>query len=609
MKSLLLTLGHNASAIYIDDNTNTVIGYEQERFDKKKASSSFPKDAIEEIRKQREHNTSEYDNLIMTHWFDKYDFYQYNDLKYPKLSKYYDANYVKNNISYSNIITLNSNCTHHDAHFYSAKAFFRENVDKKLLSGDKILHFLVVDGFGTKQEVLTLYKLKASELLLKTIEPKVVLKVYGYSNSLGLMYQYATGFVGMKENEDEYKFLGYESHIQEVLDNFTHINSYIQTYSSRIISEMINGDTFYPITNESDDLLSYKDLNFARQEWYDVFGKVVDLLGESSYGTSADEMFKKRTIIGYFIQSVLENVLSGIVKIYDIQNLIVTGGVFYNVKLNNRLLNETTGLFCACPIAGDQGLGIGLYEKYIGDFPFSGLKWGDRDIYSTFMSKNDYNNVEGKPYYTLNNDENVILVDNVSDYIHVVSELLAEDCIVNVVKGGMEFGPRALCNTTTYALPTEENVQLINTLNKRNTVMPMAPVMTKGTGERIFRTDINRVVGSDKYMIITYDYTDDFVKNNPECAGVMHKYPLEYKFSGRPQFVEPLSTEAGILNSLEIKTSKNILINTSFNVHGNPIVLSVEDALYNYNEQKKQAKTINAEHRVYLVFYQGLSGE
>ena len=67
------------------------------------------------------------------------------------------------------------------------------------------------DGFGNKEEVLSLYEMNGSKL-------EKILRIYGYEHSMGLMYQYATSFCGMKENEDEYKFLGYESHVGEVLD-------------------------------------------------------------------------------------------------------------------------------------------------------------------------------------------------------------------------------------------------------------------------------------------------------------------------------------------------------------------------------------------------------
>ena len=91
----------------------------------------------------------------------------------------------------------------------------------------------------------------------------------------------------------------------------------------------------------------------------------------------------------------------------------------------------------------------------------------------------------------------------------------------------------------------------------------------------------NKVIKSDSFMILTYDYLPNIDLN--QYAGVMHKYPLSDKYSGRPQVVEDSSVIGKIISNLNVKC----LINTSFNVHGNPIVYDLDDAINNFLFQQK----------------------
>jgi len=167
--------------------------------------------------------------------------------------------------------------------------------------------------------------------------------------------------------------------------------------------------------------------------------------------------------------------------------------------------------------------------------------------------------------------------------------------IVDVVSGNMEFGPRALCHTTTFAVPYKDNVDKINMMNNRNTVMPMAPAILRDNMENFFDKN-DRIIGSDNYMIVTYDYINE---DKHSYGGVMHKYPTSEIYSARPQVFENDSDEfaADILREVKSK----MLINTSYNVHGNPIVFSVKDAVDDFNYQVNSANDKNIDPP-YLVF-------
>jgi len=99
------------------------------------------------------------------------------------------------------VYTLNDKFTHHDAHAYSAYSFYKNHAEFN--DSDSKINILIADGFGNREEVISIYEVNEGKIT-KTK------KIRDYHNSLGLMYQYATDFIGFKMNQDEYKLLGYE---------------------------------------------------------------------------------------------------------------------------------------------------------------------------------------------------------------------------------------------------------------------------------------------------------------------------------------------------------------------------------------------------------------
>ena len=551
----MITLGHNSSAIFYD-GVNKPIGYEQERLDEKKGSSSFPKDAIEEILKNVDDDTAfagAY--LLISHWFDDFD------LTNESNRKYYDKAYIETLVAdYGmKLITLSKDFTHHDAHAYSASGFFEHHVSEQQISNyvtDNRVDVLVVDGFGNNQEVLSLYSLQKSSDPLKSHD-----RVFGYNNSLGLMYQFATEYCGMKPNQDEYKFLGYESHISEIVGqkNIESLKKIAVTATNNYVARVPIFREFEQI--KSDDTIDLKDLASAKTHWFSIFDEFMGFLEIDDI-----TVFEKRVVIGFVLQTMLEEIVVGFLKNTKSTNICLAGGTFYNVKLNNRILNQVSGLVSVMPLAGDQGAAIGMYEKYVGYFNYSDLTFGVRKLEKRQTSV-----------------ENVHFVESESEMVDLISELLEKDQIVNVLNGDMEFGPRALCNTSTLAKPTTKNVDYINRLNMRNTVMPMAPVVLDTNVEKLFgkRSGYDRIVGSYKYMIITLDYDTENLGYYEDIRGVMHKYPNENRYSGRPQVVSD-----GYMKEVLSRSKERCLINTSFNTHGHPILFSTEQAIRDFWQQK-----------------------
>ena len=579
---LLITLGHNSSAMFIDntnENKQEIIGYEQERLSRIKSDSQFPFDAINEIKKHVPLSKLEGCQIRISHWFDEF---------HPSSNKYIGENGFRmlKEIS-TKIIDTNSNgFTHHDAHAYSAYNFMLEsNTDLKYFN--KPIYCIVADGFGNQQEVFSIYAFTPN---IDT-KPKCIFKSYGYYQSLGLMYQFATSFVGMKENQDEYKFLGYESHIAEVLSEqqIAMLTSVAEFDSDKMIKRIKECTEKIQISDIDKNIgISISDLDKARDLFNYLFSRVFKHLGIDK----DNNVHVSRVIMGYYVQHIIESVITRFVDEYEMNNICVAGGCFYNVKLNNTILEAIDGYFSAMPLAGDQGAAIGMYAKEVGfnsniSIKFNTLNFGKRNFYNAdkLVSKID------NAYYFTN-----------SKYAAMaISDFISNDCIVNIIYNDMEFGPRALGHTSTLFLPTEENVAFVNYINNRNDVMPCAPICTiESAHNDLFDSyELSRTVGSDRFMICTHKYMR---KYNKLYGGVMHKKPLIKDYTGRPQIVTKNENFLyTILKSIKKDTGYTCLVNTSFNVHGQPIVFDIHSIIQNFMYQQAQTYTHKFNKKVVLV--------
>lgn len=578
---LLITLGHNSSAIFVDNSSEEqkIIGYEQERLSRLKADSQFPIDAINEIEYNVGYEKMKGCTVLISHWFST-KWINNPHIDVSGNCKYMDENACQKIYSYKpeRVKFVDSKFTHHDAHAYSALAFYKYhngNEQIRVVNGPR--YILVADGFGSDEEVLSLYVAHK-----KDEKPHLLHRVYGYQYSLGLFYQYATAFVGMKENQDEYKFLGYEAHIGDIL-NVEQLSTIDHHINKTVDYFMCNWAKTTEPNVQNEEMIDTSKLREARKYWYSQFTNVCDAIHIDDYHS-----FNARCAIAYFIQQTCEWALTQFVEGYGISNLVVSGGTFYNVKLNNKLLETISGIFCAMPLAGDQGAAIGMYEaenkEFAPQFKFDTLAWGKRRLYNF----EKYSNGSDIHYYKIDNSDRAsfkILAD-------CIAARVSDGALVNVVFGNMEFGPRALGNTSTIFLPTVDNVANNNSMNRRNEVMPCAPICTEDNAHILFdREELYRVIGSDMFMICTHNYHKPYSK---QYGGVMHSKTLDTEFTGRPQIVRNGSFMYNILEQVEMMTDAVCLVNTSFNVHGNPIVFDTKDIIDNFNFQKEHA---NDEHK------------
>jgi len=535
MSDLLLTLGHNSSAI-VAEGSSIILGYETERVTLQKSDSQFPEAILERLRRS-DAGFDHFDRAYVTHWEPN------NDVNLMK-EKYWSPRQV----NAEEIITQESlGLTHHDTHAWGALAFAGESFPRQNTQ------VLVVDGFGSLGEHASIYDMLPDGTI------KLRLRLYGYDTSIGLMYQYATQFLGMKMHEDEYKLLGYQSKVFEHLSPGS--MEILSTQIDKIFKQW-HGATRSLHHMRFDPVMSLEALPETASMWSKRFADVLNRIGIGDYHST-----EARAAIGHLVQSLCERQILYLASMYNPRNLIVSGGVFYNVAVNAMLASKVPGMFCAFPLAGDQGGALGLRYFHTRSLEIKDLFWGWR---KSALYRDNYSDVDG-----------LYFVDDYDEALALARGALLKTGFFNLVRGDMEFGPRALCNTSTIAFANSSAiVQEINRINGRNTVMPFAPVVHPAFYSRHFELT-NKVWRSEKFMITALPCVD---WRWP--GGSLHTaFGQE---TGRPQ-VYDLKPNDLVSTLLE---EYGVLINTSFNVHGVPIVLDHDHIVASHKSQRNHNKNV-----------------
>jgi len=246
-------------------------------------------------------------------------------------------------------------------------------------------------------------------------------------------------------------------------------------------------------------------------------------------------------------------------------NVALAGGVFANVRLNQEIhaLDCVVNLFIH-PGMGDEGLSFGAaqtpttvpierIDDHLQDV-YLGLGYTDQEIEAALKQR-------GVTYQRLENLEDE------------VARLISQGYVIARFNGRMEYGPRALGNRSILYQPNDKSAN--DWLNKhlhRTEFMPFAPAIAYKNAERCFK-NISGAENTARFMTITFGCTDEMADL---CPGVTH-----VDMTARPQLVrkEDNPSYYRIIKEYERLTGIPAIVNTSFNVHDEPIVCSPEDAL------------------------------
>ena len=248
------------------------------------------------------------------------------------------------------------------------------------------------------------------------------------------------------------------------------------------------------------------------------------------------------------------------------RNLCLAGGLFANVKLNQRLheLPEVDNIFIF-PHMGDGGLAFGALMAYLKPGPFMlphvylGPEFSDQEILDELKKEQ-------------------LKYQKPNDIEQRVASLLAEGKVVARFNGEMEFGPRALGNRSILYQATDRSVNdWLNKRLRRTEFMPFAPATLIEHADRCYK-GLAGARHAAMFMTITFGCTD-YMKR--ACPGVVHA-----DGSARPQLVSRESNPSfyRIIEEYWKITGIPSIINTSFNMHEEPIVCTPQQAIATFKQ-------------------------
>ena len=259
-----------------------------------------------------------------------------------------------------------------------------------------------------------------------------------------------------------------------------------------------------------------------------------------------------------------------------IRSIAVAGGVFSNVKFNQRVheLEEVDNFFVH-PAMDDSGLAVGGAFAALADEP------GADPARLLQRLKNVY-------FGTSYTDDEIRKAIDASGFeatyepeiTDTIAKLLAEGRVVARFTGRMEYGPRALGHRSILYQTTDPSINdWLNTHLLRTEFMPFAPATLQEYADECF-DGLDGARDSARYMTITFNCTEKMRQQSP---GVVH-----VDGTARPQILDPDTAPDFYKIGMAYHKLTGIpsLINTSFNMHGEPIVCTPEDALRSFNQGK-----------------------
>jgi carbamoyltransferase len=421
---------------------------------------------------------------------------------------------------------------HHTAH--AASAYYT--------GGDVEAKIFTLDGQGDGDSGSIFIGSKGKLELVK--------RVPSY-HSVGLFYNFITWYLGFKPNRHEGKITG--------LAAYGDPNKTEKFYHE--LFKIDNTDFSYDLAKKIFQHAYPHRTNYPR---------LVDVISDRVNGYSKED-------IAAGIQNISERMVTGFVQaaMRDLNgkgsnHVKAAGGVFANVRINQKVA-ETPGVesLFIFPAMGDCGLSCGAaLHSYYRDLKF-GVDFREIPRLDHVYLGPDY------PEEAIETElkKSGLRYEYFDGIEAKIADLLAAGEVVARFNGRMEFGPRALGNRSILYQPTDPTVNdWLNERLNRTEFMPFAPVSPIEDRDHYYK-NVGLNSFPAKFMTITFDCTDEMKQ---KCPAVVH-----VDGTARPQLVEKRDNPSyyRILEEYRKRTGLRALINTSFNMHEEPIVCSPYDAI------------------------------
>ena len=546
MFNLGISCYYHDSAVALLKDGHVIAAIEEERFSRKKFDDEFPKMAIEWCLKEAEIKPNQIDSVA---------FYDKPVLKFERLLDNYIAVAPRGLYSFLDVIPK-----------WIHKRLWVKNEIKKSLSGFKgkiifpehhMSHaahafytspfeesaILTIDGVGEWSTTSIGHAKHNSIKITNDIR---------WPHSLGLFYSAFTYFLGFKVNEGEYKLMG--------------LSSYgTPKYYDLILDNLIDVKDDGSIHLNMKYFAFTYDKVMTNKKFSELFGILPKTKDEKTLQIHFD--------IGASAQKVLEDVILKMVNhVYEktkMKNLCFGGGVALNGVANYKILKE--GPFDNVhipPSPGDAGSAVGaaqyLYYNH----------HNNERIIETDPGKRIHENVYVGPSFSNKQITKYLDSENIpyksfdrESLLKKTAQLIADGNVVGWYQGKMEWGPRALGNRSILADPRRADMKdILNAkIKHRESFRPFAPSIMEEYAEEYFEIDV-----PSPYMLMVAP-----VKKPEQIPAVTH-----VDGTGRLQTVSKNTNLLyyDLINEFYKITDVPVIINTSMNVMGEPIVNTPEEA-------------------------------
>ena len=561
---------HDSAAALIVDG-KIIAAAQEERFTRKKHDPSYPVNAINYCLSEANISLDQVDYVA---------FYDKPFLKFERLLETYVALAPKGFQSFrmampiwlreklflkdmliKEIKKVNKNFNdtkmmfgeHHFSH--AASAFYASPFEEAVV--------LTLDGVG-EWATTTVAIGKGHELN--------IVKEIHFPHSLGLLYSAFTYYTGFRVNSGEYKVMGLAPYGEP-------------KYKDLILDKLID------LKEDGSFRLDQSYFNYATGLTM-VNQKFSDLFGEPIRKPDTDELTQFHMDIAASVQAVTEQVVltmtRSLAKEYNIPNLCMAGGVALNCVANGKILRDKSFKnIWIQPAAGDAGGALGgalaVWHKELNN---------PRIVHPNDAMQGSYLG----PSYKQDSIENELLAcgakfDSVTEneMIEQTAQALADGKAIGWFQGRMEFGPRSLGGRSILGDPRSEEMQ--KTLNLkvkyRESFRPFAPSVLREDVSEWFEADYD-----SPYMLLVDDVKKDkHIEMTKEQESLFGIDKLNIKRSSIPAIthvdysarIQTVHKETNpkyhaLITKFKEKTGCSVVVNTSFNVRGEPIVCTPEDA-------------------------------
>jgi carbamoyltransferase len=570
MKILGYYDGHNAAAALIE-NGKVIFAIEEERLsrikfhDGRKPNHGLAYRCVEEVLKKTNTSPHQIDKIAIalelpSELFKKVckDTFNEKNIRWiipffaggfiiPPAYNYYrrhNINMVLKMFNLDKISRLYMN--HHLAHI--ASAYYTGN--------KKNATIISLDGKGDE--------LAGLAMVCEKGEFKEISNVIMY-DSPGHFYSAATTMLGFKHNRHEGKITG--------LASFADWNNSAYDYFKKIF---VNKPCNFKYN------LTRQRFNFPYPAWGN-FKSYAKMMEKGILNYSKLSKAQIASAVQKRLEETTTKFISDCVKKTGIKDVVTSGGVFANVKLNQRVLEtENVESFYVHPAMGDGGLAVGaalfcygeelknqgkVFRPFEYDDVYLGTDYSDNEIQKALD--------DAKLKYILTND-----IEGET------AQMINENLVVGRFNGRMEYGPRALGNRSMLISPKNKSINdSVNKRLSRTEFMPFAPSTMEEHSSEIYKK-YNFAKYPAKFMTITFNVHKEYIEKIPAVVHVDN--------TARPQCVTKQQNKSyyNILKAYKDLSGLPTFVNTSFNAHEEPIVCSPQHAIKSLKDGRIDALSI-----------------